>query len=156
MMNVILYGSQTGNSEQIAKEMTTILEEKHNIIVTCTTLDDFISTFQKGDDSQIIFIICSTTGNGDPPENACLFWRKIKNRTLPKTFFQNTQYFVVGLGDTNYNHFCRMGKNIYQRMKELGSKPLGDLITIDEVQDIEEQVEEMYKTTLPLFCPPIY
>ena len=49
MMNVILYGSQTGNSEQIAKEMTTILEEKHNIIVTCTTLDDFISTFQKGD-----------------------------------------------------------------------------------------------------------
>ena len=63
---------------------------------------------------------------------------------------------MVGLGDTNYNHFCRMGKNIYQRMKELGSKPLGDLITIDEVQDMEEQVEEMYKTALPLFCPPIY
>ena len=82
-----------------------------------------------------------------------LFWRKIKNRLLPKTFFQNTQYFVVGLGDTNYNNFCRMGKIIHKRMKELGSNALGDIILIDEVQDLEEQVEEMYNIVLPLFQP---
>ena len=121
--------------------------------VICTTLNDYITTFQNDGIEETIFIICSTTGNGDPPDNASLFWRKIKNRLLPKTFFQNTQYFVVGLGDTNYNNFCRMGKIIYQRMKELGSNALGDIILIDEVQDLEEQVEEMYNIVLPLFQP---
>ena len=152
MKYVILYGSQTGNCEQIAKEFTNMLEE-NNTFVTCTTLNDYITTFQNDGIEETIFIICSTTGNGDPPDNASLFWRKIKNRLLPKTFFQNTQYFVVGLGDTNYNNFCRMVKIIYQRMKELGSNALGDIILIDEVQDLEEQVEEMYNIVLPLFQP---
>jgi len=152
MEYAILYGSQTGNCEQIANEFTSMLEEQEpNINVTCKTLNEFISTFGGDAKQQTIFIICSTTGNGDPPENASLFWRKIKNRNMPKTYFQNTQYFVVGLGDTNYNQYCRMGKTIYQRMKELGSISLGDIILIDEVYDIEEQVEAMYKTVLPLF-----
>lgn len=152
MEYLILYGSQTGNCEQIAKELTSMLEEEEpNIDITCMTMNDFISTFREEAKRQTIFIICSTTGNGDSPENASLFWRKIKNRKVSDTYFQNTHYFVVGLGDTNYNHYCRMGKIIYQRMRELGSLSLGDIILIDEVQDLEEQVEDMYKIVLPLF-----
>ena len=146
MEYVILYGSQTGNCEQIAKELTSILEP--NMAITCMTMNEFIHDETK---PQTLFIICSTTGNGDSPDNASLFWRKIKNRKVPATYFHNTLYFVVGLGDTNYNHYCRMGKLIYQRMKELGSQSLGDIILIDEVQDLEEQVEDMYKVVLPLF-----
>lgn len=146
MEYVILYGSQTGNCEQIAKELTSILEP--NMAITCMTMNEFIHDETK---PQTLLIICSTTGNGDSPDNASLFWRKIKSRKVPATYFQNTHYFVVGLGDTNYNHYCRMGKLIYQRMKELGSQSLGDIILIDEVQDLEEQVEDMYKVVLPLF-----
>ena len=29
----------------------------------------------------------------------------------------------VGLGDTNYNNFCNMGKNLHRRMLELGAAP---------------------------------
>ena len=36
-------------------------------------------------------------------------------------------------------------------MKELGSVPLGNIILIDEVRDIEDQVADMYKIVLPLF-----
>ena len=126
-------------------------EEEPNIDITCMTMNDFISTFREEAKRQTIFIICSTTGNGDSPENASLFWRKIKKRTLPDTYFQNTHYFVVGLGDTNYDRYCHMGKNIDRRMKELGSVPLGNIILIDEVRDIEDQVADMYKIVLPLF-----
>lgn len=154
MEYVVLYGSQTGNSEQIAKELTCMIEEQSTMIhVTCMTLNEFISTFEDTNTKQqTIIIICSTTGNGDPPENASLFWRKIKNRNLPGSYFQNTHYLVVGLGDTNYNHYCRMGKMIYQRMQQLGSTPLRDIILIDEVQDIEEQVQSMHDIVLPLFA----
>ena len=152
MEYVILYGSQTGNCEQIAKELLSILEEQEpSIHIECMTLNDFISTFPDDTIPKNIFIICSTTGNGDPPENASLFWMKIKKRTLPDTYFQNTHYFVVGLGDTNYDRYCHMGKNIDRRMKELGSVTLGNIILIDEVRDIEDQVADMYKIVLPLF-----
>ena len=39
------------------------------------------------DRTACIFIICSTTGNGDFPDNAEKFWRFIKSRKLSKDFF---------------------------------------------------------------------
>ena len=42
-------------------------------------------------------IICSSTGDGDPPENAAKFLRQISRKTLPDTFLQNLTYALLGL-----------------------------------------------------------
>ena len=33
---------------------------------------------------------------------------------------------TAGLGDTNYNNFCNMGKNLHRRMQELGATAFVD------------------------------
>ena len=69
----------------------------------------------------VLIIICSTTGNGDAPENASRFVRYIKKpppSTLTSTLphpnkpLENVAYAVLGLGDTNYDQFCNSAKVI--------------------------------------------
>lgn len=55
--------------------------------------------------ARLAVILCSTTGNGDAPENAEKFWRFIKRRTQPKDLFSSLTYVVLGFGDTNYDKF---------------------------------------------------
>lgn len=52
-----------------------------------------------------VVIVCSTTGNGEPPDNAGKFWRYVKRRTQPKDMLVNLHFTVLGLGDTNYDKF---------------------------------------------------
>lgn len=87
-------------------------------------------------------VVCSTTGNGDSPENADAFWRQIKKRTLPKTHYEGLPFSVLGLGDTNYDKFCHMGKSIDKRLGELGGRRLFELHCADEPTNLEEVVEE--------------
>jgi sulfite reductase alpha subunit-like flavoprotein len=97
---------------------------------------------------ELIFVICSTTGNGDMPDNACQFWKIVKNRALPKTFFENMKYSVLALGDTNYDKYCIAGKNIDKRLHELGGIRCIDLCCVDEASDSEESIAEWLKTAL--------
>lgn len=138
----ILYGSQTGNSESIAR----ILEEKFldkNLTVTCCELNKSIDFLFE--DSSYVFIICSTTGNGDAPINADRWWRYIKNRSLEKTKFCNIKYAVLGLGDTNYDKYCFMGKAIDKRMNDLSGERMLPLSCVDEACDMDSRIDEWIK-----------
>ena len=53
----------------------------------------------------VFVVVCSTTGNGEHPENADMFWRWLRRRTHPKTLMENVYYSVLALGDTNYTKF---------------------------------------------------
>ena len=75
----VLYGSQTGNSEMIAKEVHDKLIEK-SIASVCSPLNEAKKTDLKGL-AKAVIIVCSTTGNGDAPENADGWWRVTKLRS---------------------------------------------------------------------------
>jgi sulfite reductase alpha subunit-like flavoprotein len=96
--------------------------------------------FLNKDISVNIIIVCSTTGNGDAPETANHFWRKIKNRNQPKDLFQTIPYAILALGDSNYDKFCQMGKNLDRRFNELGSKRVIELHCADDAVGQEETV----------------
>jgi len=99
----------------------------------------------------IVIIICSTTGNGDAPETANFFWRKIKNQKLPKDLLKGIKYAVLGLGDTNYDKFCEMGKKIDKRFNDLGAERFIELHCADEATSLEETVELFKEKLLEYF-----
>ena len=80
----VLYGSQTGNSEDIAKDIFTKCQEV-GIPSTCSALNDIKKMEMKGR-AKCLVIVCSTTGNGDAPENADGWWRQTKLRSAVRIF----------------------------------------------------------------------
>jgi sulfite reductase alpha subunit-like flavoprotein len=60
--------------------------------------------------------------------------------------FQGIEYSVLGLGDTNYDKFCHMGKSIDKRLSELGGHRWIPLFLADEATNLEETVERFRET----------
>ncbi|RLN90899.1 hypothetical protein BBJ28_00000324 [Nothophytophthora sp. Chile5] len=147
----VFFGSQTGCAESIAQRIYDEALEKQ-LDAELLPLNDFqkvrfpsISKVESRE-GHLVVIVCSTTGNGDPPDNCGKFWRYVKRRTQPKDLLAKLRYSVLGLGDTNYDKFCFMGKGIDKRMRELGAQCFYDFGTFlqraaDEAMGLEDSVE---------------
>lgn len=137
----VLYGSQTGNAESIAEDLAQTLIEDQEIPCICQTLN-YAKPLALKDLANFVLIVCSTTGNGDAPENADAWWRGVKLRSAPKDKFEGVNFAVLALGDTNYDKFCHMGTMIDKRMSELGGERKLALSCADEATNMEETVEK--------------
>lgn len=140
---LILYGSQTGNAENIAKRY-----QKECTSRGYPSSIGPLKDFEKLNflDSKIVVIFCSTTGNGDPPENAEAFYRYIR-KPHPKDLLKGKKYAVLGLGDTNYENFCNSAKQIDKKMSLLGAEAFVNKGLADDAVGLEQVVEPWITST---------
>ncbi len=122
----VLYGSQTGNSEGLAKRAAQHLEEK-GFQVTLSSMSDFKPNSLKKIHN--LLMIVSTHGEGDPPDNALSFHEYVHGRRAPK--LDHLSFSVLSLGDSSYEFFCQTGKEFDERFKELGGTRLTDRVDCD-------------------------
>lgn len=59
--------------------------------------------------------------------------------------FEGIPYSVLGLGDTNYDKYCYMGKSIDKRLTELGGIRELELYCADEGTGAMEETVEAWK-----------
>ncbi|KAE9037276.1 Methionine synthase reductase [Phytophthora rubi] len=136
----VFFGSQTGCAESIAQRIYDEALERH-LDAELHPLNEFQKSKVETRDGHFVVIVCSTTGNGDPPDNCGKFWRYVKRRTQPSDMLAKLRYTVLGLGDTNYDKFCFMGKSIEKRMRELGAQSFYEFGAADEAMGLEDSVE---------------
>ncbi|ESP01628.1 hypothetical protein LOTGIDRAFT_225295 [Lottia gigantea] len=116
---LLLYGSQTGQAKAIAEEIADrCVEQGLHADVICLSQTE--KKFNIERESSAVFIL-STTGEGDPPDTAAKFVRRLKKKTLPDGYLSQLNFTILGLGDTNYTNFCNCPKGLNQRLLELGA-----------------------------------
>lgn len=143
---LILFGSQTGTAEKIARQ---IAKESRTHGCEPRVLDSGEHATIDWEKETNLLIVTSTYGDGDMPDNAQNFWEWLQTEDAKSLAHLN--FSVLGLGDTNYEHFCAAGKKFDGRLEELGAKRIYPRTDCDV--DYEVKAKEWMNGVLAVFTP---
>ena len=116
-----LYGSQTGTAQDISEQIWRE-SKKFYFKGSVMAMDDY--DVRKLIDEKVCVFVCSTTGQGDEPDNMKKFWKFLLRKNLPADSLRNLHFGVVGLGDSSYSKFNFVAKRLHKRLIQLGATPL--------------------------------
>ena len=141
----ILYGSQTGNAEGVARLLR---DAVHNQGIESTLIDmlDYKPRNLKKEES--VLIVVSTQGEGDPPDSAQEFHAFLHGSKAPD--LKSLRFSVLALGDSSYEYFCKTGKDIDERLVELGAVRVQDRVDCDV--DYDEPAAEWINAVAEKFA----
>lgn len=122
---LILYGSQTGTSQDLA-ELIWRESHKRNFTGPVMAMDDY--DIGKLIEEKLVVFVCATTGQGDEPDNMKKFWKFLLRKSLPRDSLTDMTFGVLGLGDSSYAKFNFVAKRLHKRLLQLSARnllPLG-------------------------------
>lgn len=122
---LVVYASQTGFAQQLAEQTTDSLV-KAGCYAQLMALND-VDAAMLISATRVLFI-ASTTGEGDPPDTAYGFVRKVMGQSCD---LSSLSYGLLALGDRDYESFCGFGHQLDSWLRENGALPLFDLIEVD-------------------------
>lgn len=142
----ILFGSQTGTAEGLAKKAA---KEAGKRGFAATILDMAQTDVAKLAAEKNVLIITSTYGDGEPPDNAKALHAALKaagDRPLTAVRFS-----ICALGDTNYVQFCQCGKDLDNWLERLGATRVSPRMDCD--LDYEEAFTRWLDAALTALAP---
>lgn len=155
---LILYGSETGNGEDLAKMVAWTITSKttrapERLRLQVMPCDEYpIDQLPK---ERLVLFICSTTGVGEEPHNMRRFWRFLLRRDLPSDSLASMSFAVIGLGDSSYQKYNFVAKKLQKRLLNLGAKSLLEMALGDDQHElgpfakIDPWLRQFYQLVLP-------
>lgn len=147
----VLYGSETGNAQDYAEYLYKKLQYLQ-LKPTLAALDDYPMK-KLVTDTEILIVICSTTGQGELPRNARKFMKFLLKKKLPADLFNHIKLTTLGLGDSSYPKFNYAIKKIHTRLTQLGCSELSPRCEADEMSP--EGVDGFYTEWESALIPAI-
>lgn len=122
----IIYGSQTGNARREAEALQQQAIAS-GLQVRLVRADAY--PLKELATESLLYIVISTQGEGDPPDDAIAFVEFLSSRRAPK--LSALKYAVLGLGDSSYPQFNAVAKKIDVRLAELGGERIAPVAQAD-------------------------
>ncbi len=122
----ILFGSQTGTSENLAKKAAKLAATRG---FAPTVFDAANADVPRLAAAGALLVITSTYGDGEPPDNARALLSSL--RSLNGAQLTQVRFSVCGLGDTNYAKFCQCAKDFDTALARLGATRAADRVDCD-------------------------
>lgn len=114
---VIGYGSESGNAKALAQALMAAPGVQACQPVAMPLNDIQLCHLGDGD---MLAIICSSFGDGEPPANAQAFWLQLQRIQS----LDHLQYAIFGLGDTGYPQFCGFTKQLDAQLQQCAARPV--------------------------------
>lgn len=127
----ILYASQSGTAEGLARKLTKELKGQGHV-PALSTLVGYTPASLAAETYALILV--STYGDGDAPEGVQPFYEQLCLEHFPR--MEKLSYAVFALGDKHYEHFCKFGKDLDAKLAALGASRMADRIDCDV--DVDE------------------
>ena len=122
----IVYGSQSGNSKGVARQLGERLGGTGWEVVVEDLADFSIKDLQK---AKYLFVAISTYGEGEPPAGAEEFHAALLSKRAPK--LSDLKFAVLALGDKSYVNYCQTGIEFDNRLEELGATRILNRVDCD-------------------------
>uniref|UniRef100_A0A3P9HZ33 NADPH-dependent diflavin oxidoreductase 1 n=1 Tax=Oryzias latipes TaxID=8090 RepID=A0A3P9HZ33_ORYLA len=130
---LVLYGSQTGTAQDAAQRIGR-QAQRRRLPVRVMALDSY-AVADLIAESLVVFV-CSTAGQGEPPDNMKNFWRFLFRKSLPGGSLSRLDCAVLGLGDSSYPKFNFVAKKLHKRLLQLGANMLMPVGLGDDQHDV--------------------
>ena len=123
---LVAHASQTGTAEALAWQTAQALQQA-GLPARIASLATVGAADLRASD-RALFIV-STYGEGDPPDSAAPFARRV----MPEAGLAlgSLHYAVLALGDRTYANFCGFGRMLDDWLGERGARPLFTRIDVD-------------------------
>lgn len=138
----VLYASQSGTSERLARRLAKELKAQ-GYVPAVSTLVGYTPVALAAE--QYAVILASTYGEGEAPDGVHPFYEQICSEHLPR--YENLSFAIFALGDRHYENFCKFGRDLDDKLASLGANRICDRVDCDV--DVDEPFEQ-WKATLIL------
>jgi sulfite reductase (NADPH) flavoprotein alpha-component len=122
---LVVYASQTGSAGYLAQQTAATLATG-GLAARAAAISELDSTALAG--AQRILFICSTYGEGDPPDSAARFATQTMGSAPDLT---HLHFALLALGDSSYANYCGFGRTLDGWLRARGATALFDRIDVD-------------------------
>lgn len=122
---LVAFASQTGFAEQLSLQTAQSLKDAGMQVRLCSFAQLDLAQLQA---ARRVLFVTSTTGEGDAPDSAVGFARKLMGQAAA---LQDLHYGVLALGDRSYARYCAFGHALDGWLRHHGAQALFDMVEVD-------------------------